>query len=80
MVIAGPAWLAAAIPVIENNPAPMMAPIPKAIKPQAPKVLFKVWEPVSCASFIKAAMGFLTNKLIQLIDFRKNEYSGKVSN
>ena len=32
MVMAGPAFVAAATPVIENSPAPIIAPIPKAIK------------------------------------------------
>lgn len=41
MVTAGPAFSAAAIPVRENNPAPMMAPIPNATNEVEDKVLFK---------------------------------------
>jgi hypothetical protein len=71
--------LAAAMPVIENNPAPMMAPIPNAINPPAPNVLFRVWVPVSWASFINAAIGFLTNKLMLLVGFIY-KISGKIRN
>jgi hypothetical protein len=53
MVIAGPAWLAAAPPVIENKPAPMIAPIPNATNDLEPKVFFKPFS-VSVASAIKA--------------------------
>ena len=46
----------------------MIAPIPSAIRPQAPNVLLRVWVPDSCASDNKAAIGFLTNKLINVVD------------
>ncbi len=47
-----------------------MAPIPRAIKPFAPNVFFSVCVPVSAASFIKASIGFLTNKLMNWFLFK----------
>ena len=38
---AGPALSAAAIPVNENSPAPMMAPMPRATRLNGPRVFFR---------------------------------------
>jgi hypothetical protein len=40
---AGPAFSAAAIPVNENNPAPIMAPTPRATRDLADKVLLALF-------------------------------------
>jgi len=58
MVIAGPALVAAAPPVMENNPAPITAPIPNAIKDQGPSVFFRPFS-VSDASVKSWLSGFL---------------------
>jgi hypothetical protein len=47
---AGPAFSAAAIPVRENNPAPIMAPIPKATKDVAESVFFNPFSLSSASS------------------------------
>jgi hypothetical protein len=61
--------LAAAIPVIENNPAPITAPIPKATNENDPSVRFNVCVPVSDASPSNVLIGFLINKLIIIVGF-----------
>jgi hypothetical protein len=69
IVTAGPAASAAAAPVLTNNPAPIMAPIPKAIRLLAPSVRFKP-DSLSevCAS--KPSVDFILHKLVvQLIRF-----------
>jgi hypothetical protein len=66
MVMAGPALLAAASPVMEKRPAPIMAPIPRATSEPAPSDFLRPFS-VSAASAIKILIGFLTNKLILLI-------------
>jgi hypothetical protein len=58
MVIAGPAFIEAANPVIENNPAPMIAPIPSATNPGAVNVFFSPFSD-SEASFSNCDSGFL---------------------
>ena len=63
--MAGPALLAAANPVIENKPAPMMAPIPRAINALASNVLFNVWLPVSLASCNNPVIDFFIKILIR---------------
>jgi hypothetical protein len=63
IVIAGPALFAAAPPVIENNPAPITAPIPNAISDHGPKVFFNHLS-LSEASAKSTFSGFLINKLI----------------
>jgi hypothetical protein len=57
-VIAGPAFADAASPVIENSPAPIMAPIPRATNPGAVNVFFHPFSE-SAASFKSWANGFL---------------------
>ncbi|MNX56791.1 hypothetical protein D3C86_875940 [compost metagenome] len=57
--MAGPALLAAAEPVIENSPAPMIAPIPKATRFTGPSVLFSVPSPLSDASLVSKSIDFL---------------------
>jgi hypothetical protein len=42
MAMAGPAFWAAATPVRENSPAPMIAPIPKAMRFPGPSVRFSL--------------------------------------
>ncbi|MNH46437.1 hypothetical protein D3C79_1092180 [compost metagenome] len=59
IVIAGPALLAAAEPVIEKSPAPIMAPIPKATRFTGPSVLFRVPSPLSAASLVSKSIDFL---------------------
>ena len=46
-VMAGPVYPAATVPVMENNPAPMITPTPNAIKLHGPKTLFRVLFPDS---------------------------------
>ncbi len=60
--MAGPAWSAAAMPVIENNPAPMTTPIPSAISAPVDKVFF-----IPClseASAMRLLMLFFVNNPI----------------
>ena len=57
-VTAGPALSAAAIPVNENNPAPMIAPTPSATNERADNVLFRPFSS-SEASFNKTESGFV---------------------
>ena len=59
MVTAGPAFSAAAIPVRENNPAPIIAPIPKATRLMLLSERFNVPSPVCCDSNINCSMDFL---------------------
>jgi hypothetical protein len=66
MVIAGPAFIDAAKPVIENNPAPIMAPIPKATNPGAVSVFFNPFSD-SEASFNNCDSGFLFQIDIKLM-------------
>jgi amino acid transporter len=63
-VMAGPVYPAATVPVMENNPAPMITPTPNAIKLHGPKTLFRVLFPDSLASACNAAKGFLINNPI----------------
>src|ERR1039457_7103536 len=50
---AGPALLAAAIPVSENRPAPMIAPIPSAIRLIGPSVRFSECSESSDSSLMR---------------------------
>jgi hypothetical protein len=59
IITAGPAWSAAAIPVRENNPAPMIAPIPRAIRPELERVLLSVPSPLCSASETYFEIDFL---------------------
>ena len=61
-VTEGPALFAAAAAVLTNNPAPIIAPIPSAIRLPAVSVLFNPPRP-SSLSMIRSLMGFLTNKV-----------------
>ncbi len=65
-VMAGPVYSAATVPVMENRPAPMIAPTPNAISPQGPSTRFNVLLPDSLASTSRAAKGFLINNPIIL--------------
>ena len=58
IVMAGPAFIEAAKPVIENKPAPIIAPIPSATNPGAVKVFFNPFSD-SEASFNNCDKGFL---------------------
>ena len=60
-VMAGPVYPAATVPVIENNPAPMITPTPSATRLQGPNTRFSVLLPDSLASACKAPNGFLIN-------------------
>ncbi len=53
---AGPALSAAAMPVSEKIPAPMITPIPRLIRPIGPRVRLKV------SAGAKASIGFLVNR------------------
>jgi hypothetical protein len=64
-VTAGPAACPAAAAVRTNNPAPIIAPTPSAIKLPAPKVRFKPFPPSSAWANM-AARSFFLNKLIVL--------------
>ena len=64
--MAGPVYSAATVPVMENRPAPMMAPTPKAMSPQGPRTRFNVLLPDSFASTSRAAKVFLINNPIIL--------------
>jgi hypothetical protein len=64
MVIAGPVYSAATIPVMENSPAPIITPTPNATKPQGPKTRFSVDVPSSEASASGVARGFLIKRPI----------------
>ena len=55
---AAPAWSAAAAAVRTNNPAPIIAPMPKAIKLLAVKVLLRVFLLLSLVSSSNWEMGF----------------------
>ena len=61
METAGPALCAAAVPVMENKPAPMIAPIPIIVKLVAVRVLFKGF-PSSPASCCRELSVFFTHK------------------
>lgn len=50
MVIAGPAFTDAAIPVMENKPAPIMAPTPNATKPEAVSVFLNPFSESSASA------------------------------
>src|SRR5215212_307007 len=60
---AGPAWSAAAIPVSENRPAPMIAPMPRATRLTGPRVFFKWCSPLSDSALIRSS-DFVANRLI----------------
>ena len=63
-VIAGPVYPAATVPVMENNPAPMMTPTPSATKLQGPSTRFSDLLPVWLASASNISNGFLINNPI----------------
>ena len=63
-MIAGPALLAAAMPVSENNPAPIITPTPTDIRPKGPNLRFNVPLPVSEASVNKERIVFFRNKVL----------------
>jgi hypothetical protein len=67
-VTAGPALSAAAIPVNENNPAPIIAPTPRATRDRADNVLFSPFSS-SDASFSKIESGFVFQIDIYLLVF-----------
>src|ERR1035438_9552154 len=60
---AGPALSAATMPVSENSPAPMMAPMPSATRLTGPSVRFKWWV-VSSDSARITSTDFVRNRLI----------------
>ena len=68
MVTAGPAFSEAAIPVSENNPAPIIAPIPKATRFTLLNDRFNVPSPVSFDSNINCSIDFLWNIRIGLVN------------
>ncbi len=55
---AGPAFSAAAMPVSENSPAPMIAPMPSPTRLQGPRVRSRPWPPPS-ASRRRRSIGFV---------------------
>src|SRR5690606_4016702 len=58
-ITAGPAFSAAAIPVREKSPAPIIAPTPRETRPVLESVRFKVCSPLSFASWIICGIDFL---------------------
>jgi hypothetical protein len=60
--IAGPPLDAAALPVNEKMPAPMIAPMPSVVRFMADNVRFKLCSPPTAASAFKAAIDFLTKR------------------
>src|SRR5262245_30402235 len=58
---AGPAFCAAARPVSENRPAPIMAPIPSAIRLLAPSDRFSLCSPPSDSDMIRSR-GLVANR------------------
>ena len=58
----GPALFAAARPVMEKSPAPMIAPIPSDVRLKAPRVLLRLCS-VSWASSVMADRGFFAKCL-----------------
>ncbi len=63
--MAGPAFSAAAIPVSENSPAPMIAPIPSATRLIGPRVRFSVCAPPSDSAMMRLK-GLIANRFIVL--------------
>ena len=59
--MAGPVYPAATVPVMENSPAPIMTPTPKAIKLMGPNTLFRLLLPDCSASACSASILFLMN-------------------
>src|SRR5690349_8776577 len=57
----GPARSAMAAAVRTNRPAPMMAPMPRAMSDSGPRVRFSVCSPVAAASFIKRSIDLVLN-------------------
>ena len=74
----GPALAAAAPPVIEKRPAPIIAPMPSATSEVAERVFFSPLSD-SLASASRLPKGFFTNKLmlgwfeLKIIENLKNE-------
>src|SRR6266851_2830100 len=62
--IAGPALVAAATPVKVKMPAPMMAPIPRAMSAAGPNERFRQCSPVTSDSARIRSSGFTANKFI----------------
>src|SRR5579872_2090842 len=60
---AGPALSAAAMPVRENSPAPMMAPMPRATRLTGPRVLARWCLPLSDSSMMRLTV-LIANRLI----------------
>ena len=67
-VTAGPAWAPAAAAVLTNKPAPMIAPIPRATRLPAVRVLLRPVSEDACSN--KTVSDFFRNKLIQFVDCR----------
>ena len=67
MVMAGPVCSAATMPVMENRPAPMITPTPKAISPKGPSTRRSVPPPSRSASANNVFRGFLIKSPIFLI-------------
>src|SRR5215471_8551582 len=60
---AGPALSAAAMPVSENKPAPMIAPMPRAIKLNGPSVFLRCCSPPSASALMRSS-DFVSKRLI----------------
>src|SRR5258707_5720015 len=65
---AGLALSAAAMPVSEKSPAPMIAPIPSATRLTAPSVFFRCVSPASASAWIRAS-DFVSKRDIKCIAF-----------
>lgn len=60
-VMAGPAYSEATVPVMENSPAPIITPTPRAIRLKGPSTLFRLLSPELPASFCNASIVFRIN-------------------
>src|SRR5204863_162282 len=65
----GPARSAIAAAVRTNKPAPIIPPMPSAIRLIEPSERFRLCSPTSCASCISRSRGFLANKFAMVFRF-----------
>ena len=78
-VIAGPVYDAATVPVMENNPAPIITPTPRATRLTGPSTRLRVPLPVSLASACKASILFRIKSPISLSVFYCPTKVGKIT-
>src|SRR5918994_2492139 len=76
IVIAGPAWLAAAVPVSTKIPVPMMAPIPSRVRSHAERLRRRALPPCS-TSPTSCSIDFVLNRFESIPP--PNEWSDRLS-